>query len=191
MSTNYGVLSQVVAISGSLIAASYAIRLAWMRRAKWMPPTETVADATAKTSALICAVIVALLHVFGRDFGMANLAMFAVTLLVLLLIALSVSIYVNRAFSVTKPTYQGKTKVGDVRMLGGFVLMPEAQSISKTKEMGHQELFDNANHQREKVWTASSQAALELVSTLGFIMLQVCGSLALATVALIIAIKSA
>jgi hypothetical protein len=189
MATDYGVLKDVVTVAGSLIAATYAIGLAWMRRAKWMPPNETVTGGTAKTSALLCAVIVVVLYLLRTQIGFANLAYFALGLLPGVLLGLSVSIYVNTAYSYTKRAVTPHGQNIEERVLGGFSLTEEAKKISAKKGKLAQALYENSNYQRDLVWTQGSQAALQVASTLGFIVLQVCGSLALATASMLVGIS--
>jgi len=182
-------LGDVVAIAGSLMAASGAIGLAWMRRAKWMPPTETVAGGTAKVSALVCAVLVAILYVLRQQIGFTNLAYLCIGLVVGVLVALSVSIYVNTAYSFTGRS--SKNRDVETRVLGGFSLTAEAAQIAREQRLEQQALFENANYKAHLVWTKKSQAALQMTSTLGFIALQVCGSLALATASMLISLAGA
>ena len=187
----YQVLGDVVAIAGSLMAASAAIGLAWMRRAKWMPPTETVAGGTAKASALICAVLVAILYLLRQQIGFANLSYLAIFLLVCMLIGLGVSIYVNTASSFVKRIAKGKgSATEEIRILGGFALTLEAASVAETKRLEQQALFENANYKADLVWTKHSQATLQVTSTMGFVVLQVCGSLALATASMLISLSA-
>ena len=159
-----------------------------MRRARWMPPTETVTGGTAKTSALVCAVTVAILYLSRTEIGFKALSILAMILLLVVLIGLAISIYVNTAYSYqrTKDTLSGKPE----RFLGGFRLTPEATKIALEKGLGPQALFENCNEKANLVWTQESQAALQVVSTMGFILLQVSGSLALATASMLVSLSA-
>lgn len=190
MSSKYGVLSDVVAVAGSLIAVAAAIRLAWMRRAKWMPPAETVTGATAKSSALICAVVIGVLYLFRLQIGTSRMASLALILLGCFIFSLCVSIYVNTAYSFVERKHKTKSEQLEFRVLGGFILTQEAKHISHEKKMQAQALYENSNFRRDNVWTKGSQAALQVVSTLGFLTLQVSGSLALATVSILFGLAS-
>jgi hypothetical protein len=91
----YGVLSETVALSGSLIGAASAIGLAWMRRARWLPPEEAVPGATAKVAALVCAVVIGVLYVRKQEIGLGLFAWIAVGCLLITICGLISSIYFN------------------------------------------------------------------------------------------------
>ena len=184
---NYGVLTDTVAISGSLIAAASAIAFAWMDRARWLPPEESVPRATAKVSALICAVIIGILYAERMRIGLALMAWIAVVCLLVVVASLILSIYMN-----TKYTYfRSNTKrSSEVRMLGGSRLTNEAEGISRTKQLVGQQLFENANFRSELVWTPQSRAYVMIIATLVYILLQAGGSIALAATALVIGLAT-
>src|SRR5262245_60753573 len=101
MESDYGALKETVAIAGSLIAAGSAIALPWTRRAKWMPPVETVPAATAKVSGLLCAVAIGALYLQRVRIGQDALLLIAGCLIGVTLLALVLSIYVNTAYGFT------------------------------------------------------------------------------------------
>ena len=183
MAPDYGQLKGIVAIAGSLIAAGAAIRLAWMRRAKWMPPAETVPAGTAKVSALLCSAVVGILFLAKFQIGLRSMITISLVCLVLTLIALCVSTYTNTTYSFTRRSRSPKG-VHEARVLGGYKLTEEALEISRKKRMGHQQLFENANCNPDLVWTRESQALVQIASTMGFVLLQASGSVALASVAI-------
>ena len=187
MATDYGALKDVVAVSGSLVAAAGAIGVSWTRRAKWMPPEETVPHATARTSGLICAVVIGSIYLLRTRLGTERLLVVSGSALGLAVLFLIVSIYVNTAHSFKR---RSAGRAADTRVLGGFRLTGEAQRIAQERSMGSQALLDHANGDSDLVWTRPSQATAQIFSTLGFIGLQAAGSIALAAVAIAFGISS-
>jgi hypothetical protein len=186
MAADYGALSGVVAVSGSLIAAASAIGLGWMRRAKWLPPQEAVPGGTAKISALICAVVIGLLYARRAEIGFGPLCWVASACLVIAVVALLASVFVNTTYSFTRrPRGQPLS-----RILGGWTLTEEAESIRTRRRLSVQQLFENANYQSDLVWTKASQAGVLVISTFGFIALQAGGSVALASAALVVSLAT-
>jgi len=175
MATDYGALKDTVAIAGSLVAAGSAIAVSWTRRAKWMPPEETVPAATSRVSGLVCAVIIGVLYPLRLRIGQVPMLGVAGMSLSIALVALIVSIWVNTAHGFA---YEGK------RILGGFRLTDEATAIKVKRRWNEQQLLTNANGNPDLVWTKGSTAAAQIVSTLGFIFLIAAGSIALASVAI-------
>lgn len=184
---DYGALSGIVAVSGSLIAAGSAISLGWMRRAKWLPPQEAVPGGTAKISSLICAVVIGLLYARRAEIGFGPLCWVAGTCLALAVVALLASVFVNTTYSfMRRPRGQSMS-----RTLGGWTLTEEAKAIRTRRKLSVQQLFENSNYQPDLVWTKPSQAWVLVISTLGFIALQAGGSVALASAALVVSLAAA
>ena len=181
MAADYGALKEIVAISGSLIAAASAIGLAWVRRARWMPPEETVAGATAKFSALVCAVIVGALFVMKSELGLGMMVAVALFSLAFSVGSLLASIYTNTKHAVFRRD--------ETRVLGGSALTSEAERIQRERHLSPQQLFENANYKAHLVWTPESRALVQLYSTMGFIALQAFGSVALASMAIALSLS--
>jgi hypothetical protein len=183
---DYGALSGVVAVSGSLIAAASAIGLGWMRRAQWLPPEEAVPGGTAKVSALICAVVIGLIYARRTQIGFGLLCWVSGACLIIAVFALLSSVFVNTTYSFTR-RQRGRPAS---RILGGWTLTEEATSIRKKENLSVQQLFENANFQSDLVWTQASQAGVLVISTFGLIALQAGGSIALAAAALVVSLAA-
>lgn len=183
----YGPFADIVAGAGSLIAASSAVGLAWMRRAKWLPPGEVVSGSTAKVSALVSAVVIGILFVY-RNGLVSRLPTVAGASLLLALVGLAFSIYLNVRFSMEDRRVKSKPK----RVLGGFALTDEARAARALGKFGSdQQLFENANWIQDLVWTRTSIALVHIGSAFAFILLQACGSIAIATAALLVSVAGA
>jgi hypothetical protein len=187
MAVDYGVLKDIVAISGSLIAAVTAIRLAWMRRARWMPPEESVSGATAKMSSLGCAVAIGILYLERHNLGAQSIELLAGIGFLVALLALAISIYINTAYTFIRLKHNDPPE--GTRILGGFRLTTEAKKISLKKGLGPQKLYENSNYDANLVWTPASLAQAIIFSTFSFIILQLFGSFALAAISMAISLK--
>jgi hypothetical protein len=74
------------------------------------------------------------------------------------------------------------------RTLGGDVLTAEAETIAKTKGFTVQQMFEDAQGNKDLVWTKDSQARVNIKSTLSFIGLIGFGTCALASASMLIAV---
>jgi hypothetical protein len=180
--SEYGVFASIVAAAGSLAAAGAAITLAFKKRARWQPPEETVPAAVSRISALIAMIFIALIYVFYQTLGAGLLAFIAVACLIAALYALTVAIKVNTNYSFFYPT-----RIESDRKLGGDVLTNEAERITKQRGLPQQQLFEDAQGNKDLVWTRSSQSSVQIRSTLSYIGLISFGTCALAAVSLLVA----
>lgn len=184
MSNEYGVFANLVAIVGSLTAAAGAVSLAFLKRSKWQPPKEVVADGTARVSSLATAVFIGLLYVFGRRIGQVPLGVLAAVLVVVAIWALTVSIRTNTRYSFYYPDDGQEAH----RLLGGDALTEEAAEIVAARKQTEQQLLTDARGKTDLVWTRGSRAAVASRSTLGYLALIVAGSCSLAAVAMLVSI---
>lgn len=179
--SDYGVFANVVAIAGSLMAATAAIRLAWMGRARWQPPEEAVSKGTAKIAALGSAIAIALLYAFGADeLGKKGLAITALAAFGLVIVSLALTVLLS-----TSRTFEKDGR----KILGGLTLTSEAKDVQERHGQSEQEMLDTVA--ADKVWTRGSIAMSHMLATLGFILLIGSGTIALAAIANLIALTSA
>lgn len=181
---HYGVFAQLVAIAGSLASAAAAIRLAFMKRAKWQPPEEELHKSTLKFAGLFSMVVIAILFVFGARWGQTVLAVLALVLFVIALISLTLAIRTNIKYSFYYPA----ARVEANRKLGGSVLRDEAAKIQAEKGLTEQQLFEDAQGDKDLVWTRDSQASVNIRGTLSFILLVGLGTCTLAAAATLVAV---
>jgi len=181
----YGVFANLVATAGCLSAAAAAIGLAWLRRAKWQPPEETLPAATARFSSLIAMVFIAIIFVFGRRWGVEVLAVLSVAFLLISLYALLVTTRTNITYSFYYPPTGNEAD----RTLGGSELTPEARKIQKHKGLQPQQLLQDAQGDKDLVWTRESRAEVGTRSTLSYIALIGCGSCTVAAASMLVAVS--
>jgi hypothetical protein len=180
--SHYGVFADVVSSVTSLMSAAGAIRLAFMGRARWQPPEEVVSSGVAKLSSLVTAVGIALLWVFRAELGVRVLAIVAVVAVLLALVALAMAINVNIRHAYYYPVARKERN----RKLGGATLTDEAAKISRERGRTAQMFLEDAQGDKDLVWTRSSQAMVNITSTLSFIVLIASGSCALAAAGLLV-----
>lgn len=182
----YGEFANIVAIAGALASTAAAISLAFMKRAKWQPPTEAVSSGTSRLAMLMAMIGTALLYVFGAEIGKAWLAAITVGLFVGGLTSLVAAIFANTSYSFYYPL----PPVEKNRTLGGSTLTSEALRIQAQQNLSVQQMFEDAQGAKDKVWTRGSQAKINIVSTLSFIFLIGCGTCSLAAAATLVAVHT-
>ena len=173
--SKYGIFADIAGTALALSAAATAITLGWTKRATWQPPEEAVLKGLARLTSLGSMIALAAIFVLGKSvIGPRWLLIDAATLFLVAVVALLVSIYlsVTRTFS-----YEGR------RVLGGFRLTAEAARITKEKGQGEQQLFTDAQGDQDLVWTRGSRAAAQIVVVIAYLMLVLCGTIALTAAA--------
>lgn len=181
--TDYGVLANIVGTVTSLAAAGGAITLAFTKRAKWQPPEEAVPKAVSRVAGLVTMVGVALLYAFSTTLGVGWLAAITVGGLALTVGALSVAITTN----IKHACYWPEDPIEANRHLGGDVLTGEASRIARERGLKLQQLFADAQGDKDLVWTRDSQAAVHIRSTLSYILLIGAGACSLAAAGMLVA----
>jgi Na+(H+)/acetate symporter ActP len=180
---DYGVFANLVVIACSLASAATAIRLAFMKRSKWQPPEESLPAVAARFATLLTMITIALLYVFGARIGLTWLAIITVLLFGTAIISLALAIKTNITYSFFYPNKDEKS-----RKLGGNVLTDEASQIKRDKGLTEQQLFDDAQGDKDLVWTKPSQAAVNVRSTISFILLIGFGTCSLAAAAMLVVV---
>lgn len=180
----FGVFAQLVAIAGSLASAAAAIKLAFMKRSKWQPPEEAVPAAAARFALLLTMIVIALLYVFSASIGLIWLGVTTVFLFGTALFSLILAIKTNIKYSFYYPPQ--KTEAN--RKLGGDSLTSEAAKIQQEKHLTEQQMFEDAQGDKDLVWTKDSQASINIRSTISFILLVGFGTCSLAAAAMLVVV---
>jgi hypothetical protein len=121
--------------------------------------------------------------VFAARVGLTWVAIIAVLFFVIAIVSLAIAISTNIKYSF----YYPKKKEED-RKLGGDVLTEEAQKIRRETGMTEQQMFEDAQGDKDLVWTKASQAAVSIRSTISFIGLIGFGTCSLAAAAMLVAV---
>jgi hypothetical protein len=183
---DFGVFAFLVAIVSSLAAAAGAIMLAFMKRAKWQPPEEVVANGTSRLASLMSMVFIALLFTFGARIGLVPLGVITVLLFLIAIFALTMTISTNIKYSYYYPAARNEAN----RKLGGSVLVPEAAQIKATYNQTEQDMFVDVEGAKDKIWTRESQASVNIRSVVSFIALIGFGTCSLAAAGMLVAVAA-
>jgi hypothetical protein len=181
---DYGVFANLVAIAGCLASAAAAITLAFMKRSRWQPPEEALPTAASRFAALLAMIVIALLYVFGARIGLTGLAFITLSFLAIAAISLTVAINTNIRYSFYYPQRDDEK----CRKLGGDGLTTEAAKIRQSKGVTEQQLFMDAQGDKDLVWTRLSQAAVSRRSTMSFIGLIGFGTCSLAAASMLVVV---
>jgi hypothetical protein len=73
--------------------------------------------------------------------------------------------------------------------LGGDALTDEATAIKTNQKRSEQQMFEDAQGDKDLVWTKSSQSRVQVKSTLSFIGLMAFGTCALAAASMLVALQ--
>jgi hypothetical protein len=192
---NYGELAGLVSTAGSLIAAAGAIALGWRRRANWEPSEEDIARGPQRVGSLVAGVAIAILWSQTRNTEqLPFLNRLAISLAIATVLSLLVYGFLVSTLTYDKVVARGKRMINTQKIVGGFRLTPVAkQKIRDKSQSGEtltvQDLLKGAAYDPDKVWTRESRAFAKMSFVLGYLGLTVCGTIALATAAIILGLS--
>jgi hypothetical protein len=177
--------------AGAIMSAAFAIVFAWRRRSPWEPSEQDVDKGAEKVAGLLTAVFMVFLWVrFAKPEYRNSLTNLAVVLGVLTVLSLIVYGYLvsNQTYFVLKDE-QGR-RVRRRNIIGGFRLTNYAAHESKPSEAGQppvtlQEVLQKVDFKPDMVWPRSSRSTAKAVFVICYIFLVVCGSVALASAAVV------
>jgi hypothetical protein len=180
--TQYGVLSNVVATAGSIMAAGGAISLAWRGRIdRWEPSEQDVPNGAQKVGALVAAVLIGLVWAIERTPSHVNTLN---TVVVGSLIATVVSLLLY-GFLVGNQTYiRWEGTPNAYRLIGGFWTTSAARKIHRAGNQPISEVFKGMAYEPDRVWPRPSRQLAKTCFVLLYMSLTVSGTLALAAVAI-------
>lgn len=187
---DYGPLSDLVSVSGSIIAAGSAITLGWRKRAKWEPSEEDIAKGPERVGSLLTAVIIAILWLQMRNpTYQPFLAWLAIAMAIACVFFLSIY-----GFLIAMQTYEilyspGPNAVSSRKIIGGFSLLTHAKEIKLSEQITTQDLLAGMAYDADKVWTRQSRALAKSSFVICYLGLTVSGTVALACVAIILGLS--
>ena len=174
---NYGVLKDVVATAGSIMAAGSAIRFSWKGRADWEPSEQDIPSGAQKIGALIAAVLIALVWVRWRDGKHTG----SLEEAALILLGLTVAFLIAYGYLVGVQTYKVAQINGKTRnVIGGFWLTNEAKQSKARHNVPIQQLLEGAAYNVDRLWSPASRQLAKTTFVVGYLGLTVCGTVALA-----------
>ena len=183
MSEDYGILTNLVKVAGTLISASVAIGLTWRGRAKWEPSEIDIPKGPGRVAGLMTAVAVAIIwSVIADTTHLKLLTQLAIGLAIGTFIALLIY-----SFLVATQTYRIITDTSEQKIIGGFSYTKRAKKVlsKRTNELTTQEFLTTNNYDPDKVWTRTSRALAKTCFLICYISLTVCGTIALSCAAIV------
>lgn len=183
---DYGQFQETVAAAACIMAAVVALRLGFMQRqgSAWTPPDEAVSKGVTQVSALITVVFLALFYVFLR--APEQIVPLAVLTVISLCLAVGGLLWMTNLMK--KQGYPGDDhKRWSGTKLGGSELTPEARKIEADRQLPWDRLVEEADGRMPVVFTRASLASAHTRATIGFLLLQAFGTLALGGVGLLLA----
>jgi hypothetical protein len=188
--SGYGALGGIVAAAGSVMAAGGAITLAFKGRARWEPIEEDVPKAPAKAAALATAVCVVLIWAAARrrhDPGW--LVPLCLGCLIATFVGMCLYVWLVQVHTFTAKFATGRRHAVCRKVIGGLWLTTDAKKAMLHRPDGPiplQRLFEGAAYDKNLLWSGNSQFAAKLLFLVAFLALQVCGSLSLASAAILL-----
>lgn len=193
MGSSYGVLAQVVATAGSLIAASAALALCWKGRFKWEPAEEDIPRAAQKFGGLIIAITISILWFrFSQERSLASNDLVNLSIafglvglggLVIYSLLVGVLVYVKVVATNARTT-------ADIKIIGGFWLTAAAKTALASgapRPMSVGDLLKGAQYNEDYVWPRLSRALAKVSFQLAYILMVAGATCALGGISLLIA----
>jgi hypothetical protein len=185
---DYGVLTDLVAAAGSLMAATGAIGLAWRRRADWEPSEEDIPKGAQRVAGLLAAVAIALLWAKWHDPppDLGPLDRLAIGVAAATLVSLLIYGYLVGTQTYTKVDGTGAEK----GIIGGFWMRTNAKRKRDEEQITTQQLFEGSAYNPDLLWSRPSRQLAKLSFQLAYIGLVGCGTVALAASAIRLALAA-
>ena len=185
---NYGPLQNVVSGATTVLAAVGALRLAFGGRANWQPPDQEYPKLLDQVALTIAASAVVVLWISARSIPPPSWLGAAA-------VASSVGVLVFGLIYIvsTATLIYEREELGErpQRIIGGFVLTAEAQAARKARHVTVQQLFKGAGYDRDTIWPRWSQALGKATLALSYVLLTATGTVAVATLGILIAAATA
>lgn len=186
--TEFGPLTDLLSVAGTLMAAAFALIRLVRGRANWEPAEEDVDSGYVRMSAVLTAVAVALMWWRYSDGSqseeLVSLTVGAVLALLVSFVAYSLLIgtkLVEQVYIDASGKQQSKKRIR------GFRLTPHARrELAKDPSLTVKELFAGVQYEPEHVWTNLSRAFAKLSFALSAVLLTVSLSVALAGVSILL-----
>lgn len=190
----YGVFSDLVATAGSIIATTGALALGWKGRASWEPSEQDIPKAPQRVGSLVATVIIGLLWALMKNLDYINsLTNIAIWSIAITIISLCVYGFLVSMFTETVEI-ESNGKVSESKVVSGVLTAHAKKIIDEKAKAGEiitpKRLLKGMAYDLDAVWTRSSRSLIKVFFVLGYLGLTVSGTVALATVSIILGLKS-
>jgi hypothetical protein len=170
------------------MSATAAITFTWKRRAQWEPSEQDVAAAPQKVGGLLTAVGIGIIWKRLNDVTYDPLlTRLAVGLAVGCLVSLIVYTFLISTKTYTQQYSPSRNQTASRKIIGGFCFEEAAKAkLLERPDLTVQDLLSGAGYDPDRVWKPACRAAAKVCFILGYLGLTVCGSIALASTAILL-----
>lgn len=183
MAADLGPFAGLLGTAGCAISAGTALITTWSGGANWAPQDEGMLKGPGRIAGLTSTALVVILWVGTRPAGpypyLPNLALVAAML--------TIGAFLAYQFLTSTLTYDDRSYPKKPRkMIGGFRIKASARHAMAEQDKSPQQFLDGADYDPEEVWTPTSIAAARVALLLTYLLLLISGTVALASVALLV-----
>ncbi|MEW7849662.1 hypothetical protein AB2N08_13260 [Massilia aurea] len=204
--SDFGALSETVAAAGTLIAAVGAVMLCWKGPFDWEPAEEDLPRSAQKVCSLLIGIAIAIIwfrfknHTLTPDdLQTFSMALGAGVLIAFIVYSLLVSVYV---YDIDRSASTNRTRI--IKIIGGFWLTPRARRLMAGHPPANippgvtipspqtiNDLLAGHQYKIDSVWSRLSRGLAKAAFQLAYIALVGCGTCALTTASILLAVTTA
>lgn len=187
----YGPFTKIVIASGQIVAMGAAIALGFRGRAKWEPSEEDVSRGPQKVAGLVAAVSIVLIWTtMTNTTDIPVLSWWTIRLLILTVMALLVYGFLISVFTYHVERAASPRRASRVNIIGGFWLASGVKRRLEESAVTLQDFLKGTAYNVDAVWPRMSRALAKQTFVVAYLMLTVCGTLALACAAILLGLQS-
>ncbi|MGA2906052.1 MAG: hypothetical protein ABSD98_19675 [Candidatus Korobacteraceae bacterium] len=187
---NYGPFTSLVGTAGSIVATGAALLLGFRGRARWEPSEEDVSKGPQKVASLLSAVGIVLLWANSRPEQMGALTHLVVWLLGITVAALLVYGLLNATLIYYIEVAVDSQKTEKQKIIGGFWYETGIAQQIRSLRVTVQDFLKGTGYNVDAVWPPLSRGLAKQAFVLAYLLLTVCGTLALASASIITGFKT-
>lgn len=189
-SSNYGPFTSLVATAGAIIAAGGAIGLGFKKRARWEPSEQDVSQGPQRVGSLVAAVGIVLIWANSRPDQITGLTHLAIWLLALTVAALIVYGLLNATLVYEVEVAIDPDRWKEQKIIGGYWFGSGIPEKIKSAGVTTQDFLKGTGYKIDSVWPRLSRALAKQTFVVAYLVLTVCGTVALAVASIITGFKT-
>jgi hypothetical protein len=189
-SPNYGPFASLVGTAGSIIATGAALLLGFKGRARWEPSEEDVSKGPQRVGSLVGAVGIVLVWANSRPEDLLVLTHLAVWLLGITVASLLAYGLLNSTLIYHVEVAVDPTKTARHNIIGGFWFAKGISAKIRSEGVTVQDFLKGTAYKTDVVWPRLSRGLAKQAFVLAYLLLTVCGTLALASASIITGFKT-
>jgi hypothetical protein len=189
-SPNYGPFASLVGTAGSIVATGTALLLGFKGRARWEPSEEDVSKGPQRVGSLVGAVGIVLVWANSSSENSLALTHLAVWLLGITVVALLAYGLLNSTLIYYVEVAMDSTKTAKQNIIGGFWYAKGIPEQIRSLGVTVQDFLKGTAYKTDVVWPRLSRGLAKQAFVLAYLLLTVCGTLALACGSIITGFKT-